>query len=45
MKKSLCSSLLKEMNSPEVRKGLVFALRFLKSLAEQPQNNQLIIEQ
>ena len=34
-------SILKEMNSPEVRKGLVFALRFLKSLAEQPQNNQL----
>jgi len=33
-------SILKEMNSPEVRKGLVFALRFLKSLAEQPQNNQ-----
>ncbi len=28
-------SLIKEMNSPEVRKGLVFALRFLKSLAEQ----------
>lgn len=35
-------SLLKEMNSPEVRKGLVFALRFLKSLAEQPQNKPLI---
>jgi uncharacterized protein YjgD (DUF1641 family) len=34
-------SILKEMNSPEVRKGLVFALRFLKSLAERPQNNQL----
>jgi uncharacterized protein YjgD (DUF1641 family) len=34
-------SILKEMNSPEVRKGLVFALRFLKSLAEQPQNNRL----
>lgn len=34
-------SILKEMNSPEVRKGLVFALRFLKSLAEQPQNNSL----
>jgi uncharacterized protein YjgD (DUF1641 family) len=34
-------SFLKEMNSPEVRKGLVFALRFLKSLAEQPHNNQL----
>lgn len=36
------STMLKEMNSPEVRKGLVFALRFLKSLAEQPQNNNLI---
>jgi len=34
-------SFLKEMNSPEARKGLVFALRFLKSLAEQPHNNQL----
>ena len=34
-------SILKEMNSPEVRKGLVFALRFLKSLSEQPQNNSL----
>jgi uncharacterized protein YjgD (DUF1641 family) len=33
-------TMLKEMNSPEVRKGLVFALRFLKSLAEQPLNNQ-----
>lgn len=31
-------SMLKEMNSPEVRKGMVFALRFLRSLAEQPQN-------
>ena len=34
-------SILKEMNSPEARKGLVLALRFLKSLAEQPQNNRL----
>jgi len=34
-------SLIKEMNSPEVRKGLVFALRYLKNLAEQPQNNKL----
>jgi uncharacterized protein YjgD (DUF1641 family) len=34
-------TMLKEMNSPEVRKGLVFALRFLKSLTEQPPNNQL----
>ena len=34
-------SVLREMNSPEARKGLVFALRFLKSLAEQPQSNQL----
>lgn len=34
-------TLLREMNSPEVRKGLVFAFRFLKSLAQQPQNNQL----
>lgn len=34
-------TMLREMNSPEVRKGLVFALRFLKSLAEQPQNNKL----
>jgi uncharacterized protein YjgD (DUF1641 family) len=34
-------SFLKEMNSPEARKGLVFALRFLKSLAEQPHSNQL----
>ena len=34
-------SLIKELNSPEVRKGLVFALRYLKNLAEQPQNNKL----
>lgn len=34
-------TMLREMNSPEVRKGLVFALRFLKSLAEQPQKNKL----
>lgn len=34
-------TILKELNSPEVRKGLVFALRFLKSLAEQPHNNNL----
>jgi uncharacterized protein YjgD (DUF1641 family) len=34
-------TLLKEMNSPEVRKGLVFTLRFLKSLAEQPLNKHL----
>lgn len=38
-------SLMKEMNSPEVRKGLVFGIRFLKSLAERPLNNQLIINQ
>lgn len=35
------ASVFKEMSSPEVRKGLVFALRFLKNLAEQPQNMQL----
>ena len=38
------SSLLREMNSPEVRKGLVFALRFLKSLAEKPQNKLTTID-
>ncbi len=40
-KKVSLASVLKEMSSPEARKGLVFALRFLKSLAEQPQKNQL----
>lgn len=34
-------TLLREINSPEARRGFVFALRFLKSLAKQPQNNQL----
>lgn len=33
-------SLLKELNTPEARKGLAFAVRFLKSLAS-PNNGQL----
>lgn len=35
-------TMLKEMNSPEARKGMVFALRFLKSLAERQQNDEIM---
>jgi uncharacterized protein YjgD (DUF1641 family) len=36
--------LLKEMNTPEMKRGLVFGIRFLKSLSEsRSSNNKLII--
>ena len=34
-------SLIKELNSPEVKKGLAFALKFLKNIAKQQERNLL----
>ena len=33
-------TLIKRMNTPEMRRGIAFAIRFLKSMAETPQKEK-----